>query len=97
MSLTMWWPSPEALEDLTVEDSEHGFELSAPDETECGAWLNFWSQDEKHQKTFNDAFVEVLKDYLNFLETENGETEAIDDQQSDHRTQTKNDLDRVQS
>ncbi len=46
----MWWPSPEAFEDLTVEDAEHGFDLSAPDDTECGEWLAFWNQDEAHHK-----------------------------------------------
>ena len=39
-----WWPSPEAFENLTVEDADEGFTFDAPDDSECGEWLAFWSQ-----------------------------------------------------
>ena len=63
----MWWPSPEAFEDLTVEDAEHGFDLSAPDDTECGEWLAFWSQDEAHHKIFEEEFTAVLRNHAEFV------------------------------
>jgi hypothetical protein len=83
----MWWPSPEAIESLFVEDAENGFILSAPDNTECGAWLQYWNQTEEHQKIFEEAFVEMLRSYLNKLDNENGKTEAISDQQSGDRAE----------
>lgn len=77
MSLTMWWPAPKALDDLTVEDAEEGFTLQAPDDTECGAWLEFWSQSEEHQQFFNEQFNQVL---LNYLDTQDGQTQDQPDQ-----------------
>ena len=78
MSLAMWWPSPEALEDLVVEDAEHGFDLSAPDDTECGEWLAFWAQDEEHHKVFEDEFVAALTNYCKILDA-NGKDEELPD------------------
>jgi hypothetical protein len=80
MSLTMWWPSPEAFDNLTVEDAETGFTLSAPDNTECGEWLAHWNQTEEHQKVFNEAFNDSLKSYLSNVKSQDGETEAISDE-----------------
>ena len=44
--LEMWWPSPEAFDDLTVTDAEDGWTFSAPDDTELAGWLAYWNQDE---------------------------------------------------
>ena len=96
-NIEMWWPSPEALKDLTVEDAEEGFTLSAPDGSDCAAWLNYWNCSEEHLQVFNEAFVEMLRAYLYTLENEHGETEAIPDQQGADREQTENDLAGVQS
>ena len=87
----MWWPSPEAFEDLTVEDAEYGFDLSAPDNTECAEWLAFWTQDEVHHKVFTEEFIKALTHYANKTLEQNGETEAVSDEQSDHRVETEED------
>jgi hypothetical protein len=87
--IEMWWPSPEAFEDLTVEDAEHGFDLSAPEGTECGDWLAFWSQDEAHHAVFEEAFTSVLRNHANQILESNGETEAVTDEQSAHREQAE--------
>ena len=81
----MWWPSPEAFEDLSVEDAEYGFDLSAPDGTECAEWLSYWNQDEAHHKVFEDEFIKVLSDYANKTLEKHGQTEAIPDEQSADR------------
>ena len=86
--LGMWWPHPDAFRDLTVEDAEYGFDLSAPDDTECGAWLAYWNQSEEHKKVFNDAFIKLLTDRLDQLEIENGKDEDLTVGCSDHREQT---------
>ncbi len=87
--IEMWWPSPEAFEDLTVKDAEHGFDLSAPGGTECGDWLTFWSQDEAHHAVFEEEFTAVLRNHANQILDSNGETEAVTDEQSAHREQAE--------
>lgn len=91
MSLTMWWPSPEAFEDLTVTDTETGWQLSAPDGTELSEWLSYWDQDEEHHEVFQTSFLEVLTEHANFILEQNGETEAVTDQQGDYRSKTEED------
>jgi predicted lipoprotein len=79
MSLTMWWPSPEAFEDLEVTDIEEGWQLSAPDDTELAEWLNFWSQDEEHHAFFEKAFLAVLTNHANFILDQHGKAEDLPD------------------
>jgi hypothetical protein len=85
----MWWPSPGAFEDLTVEDAEHGFNLSAPDDTECGEWLAFWNQDEAHHKVFEEEFTAVLHNYANRVLENHGENEILVDGGQEDRVQAQ--------
>jgi len=85
--IEMWWPSPESLKDLQVEDWDEGFTLSAPDGTECAAWLDFWTQSEEHHRTFVKAFEEMLRTYLDTLENQHGENENQSDGQNDYRVE----------
>jgi hypothetical protein len=55
-----WWPSPDAFNDLEVEDNEDGWLLSAPDDTELSEWLAYWSQSEEHHKLFQEIFLATL-------------------------------------
>ena len=91
MSLKMWWPSPEAFEDLTVTDIETGWQLSAPDDTELAAWLNYWSQDDEHHEFFQTVFVKTLTEHAEIVLENYGQTEAIPDEQSSDREQTEED------
>jgi hypothetical protein len=75
--IEFWWPHPEAFQDLTVEDVEEGFTLSAPDDTECAEWLSYWSQDEAHHKVFEDEFTRCLTDYANKALETHGENEVL--------------------
>ena len=90
----MWWPSPEAFEDLTVKDAEHGFDLSAPDDTECGDWLAFWSQDEAHHTVFEKEFTEVLRNSANRVLENHVENEELPDRGTEDRVQAQENLDR---
>jgi hypothetical protein len=85
----MWWPSPEAFEDLIVEDAEHGFDLSAPDDTECGEWLAYWAQDEEHHKVFTEEFTTVLRNYANQILESNGKDEELPDGEQEDRIQAQ--------
>lgn len=87
--LAMWWPHPSALDDLTVEDAENGFDLSAPDNTECGQWLGYWNQSEEHKKFFTEEFKKALLEYANQTLEQHGKAEAIPDQQSGSGVQTQ--------
>ena len=71
-----FWPSPDAFEDLTVEDADEGFTLTAPDDSECGEWLAFWNQSPEHLELFTKEFT---KNLLNYLEEVNGQTERLPD------------------
>ena len=72
-----WWPSPEAFDDLVVEDSEEGFTLDAPDSTECGDWLAYWNQSTDHVELFTEEFTKVLKNYADFILEEHGQTKEF--------------------
>ena len=79
-----FWPSPEAFDDLTVEDADEGFTLIAPDETECGEWLAHWNQSPEHIELFTEAFTQALKNNLyNILEQDGQTQELTDGQQCD--------------
>jgi len=67
----MWWPHPDAFSDLTVEDTEGGWEFSAPDESECGQWLSFYSQSEELSEEFQREVISCL---LNHCDKINGES-----------------------
>ena len=85
----MWWPSPESFGDLTVTDTDNGWDLEAPDDTELGEWLAFWNQDEAHHRVFNTAFVTMLTEYaLKNLE-QHGKTEAVSDRTETDPVQTE--------
>lgn len=78
---SFWWPSPDAFSDLTVTDSEDGWELSAPNDTELAAWLNHWNQDEERHALFQTVFVRALTEHANLVLNTNeqhGEAEITD-------------------
>ena len=87
----MWWPSPDAFEDLVVEDAEYGFVLSAPDGTECAEWLAFWNQDANHHVQFEEEFIKALTHYANQVLEKHGKTEDESDEQTGNRVETQDD------
>jgi hypothetical protein len=74
-----WWPSPEAFDDLTVEDAEEGFTLEAPDDTECGEWLAYWNQSSEHIELFTEEFTKCLQNHIDTTLEEHGQTQDISD------------------
>ena len=85
-----FWPSPEAFDDLTVEDAEEGFTLIAPDDTECGAWLAYWNQSPEHFELFTEEFTKVLKNYADFILEEHGQTQGVSNGLHEDGEQTEN-------
>jgi len=61
----MWWPHPDAFDDLVITDTEEGFELSAPDGSECALWLEYFNFTEELQEEFQTAFVQMLREAAN--------------------------------
>jgi hypothetical protein len=78
-----WWPSLEDLDDLTVEYTEEGFLLSAPDGTLCSDWLAYWSESPEREAIFSQEFQKVLLDHLKTLTENDGESTLIDEQKDD--------------
>jgi L-rhamnose isomerase len=76
----MWWPTPESLKDLTVEETEEGFDLSAPDGSECGLWLAHFSETEELRQEFQTEFETCL---LNYIREQDGKNEVPDRSESD--------------
>lgn len=89
----MWWPSPKDLEDLEVEENEGGLSFSAPEDSECSAWLQYFSQTEELRLEFENEINNCLLLYLNQKE-QDGETEIQSDEQVGNRKQTEDDLPR---
>ena len=85
-----WWPSPEAFDDLTVEDNEEGFTLDAPDDTECGEWLAYWNQTPDHIECFTEEFTKVLTNHANTILEQHGQTEELFDEQQRDSKQAEN-------
>jgi len=83
-----WWPHPDALHDLTVEDVEGGFDLSAPDDSECGAWLGYWNQSPEHLELFTKEFMKSITTYLDTLD---GKTQELTDGQQTDSEQAEDD------
>ena len=72
-----WWPDPSAFDDLTVEDAEEGFTLTAPDDTECGEWLAYWNQSPEHLEPFTEAFTQALKNNIDTTLEKHGQTKEF--------------------
>jgi len=71
----IWWPHPDSISDLVVEDCEVGFELSAKDGTECAEWLSYYSQSKELHEKFEKAFTQMLADHLEYLTNQHGSAE----------------------
>ena len=69
-----WWPNPSAFDDLSVIDAEGGFTLEAPDDSECGEWLAYWNQSPEHIELFTQEFTEALKNNIDTILEQNGQT-----------------------
>ena len=72
----IWWPGPEALNDLTVDEIEGGFTFEAPDGTECADWLSYYNSTDELREQFNAALVKILTDYIRKLEQDGGQVEV---------------------
>ena len=91
MTLTMWWPHPEAFDDMVIEDWVDGYTLSGPENSLIGEWIAFWNQSAEHQEFFTQEFVKTLADHV-----KNGKTEAFSDRAENDRVETQKDSARKQ-
>jgi hypothetical protein len=73
-----FWPSPDAFEDLTVEDTDEGFTLTAPDDSECGEWLAYWNQSPEHLELFTEEFTKTLTSYIEIIDGKSKISDGID-------------------
>jgi len=59
--MSIWYPSLASFNDLTVTETEGGFEFSAPSDSECAAWLGYYNSTEELQEEFNVAIIGAIK------------------------------------
>ena len=78
----IWWPHPSALDDLIVTETDYGFDLEAPNDTECGEWLAYFNETEQRREAFQQAFTKMLLDYIRILDGQN--QDQSDEQDQDH-------------
>jgi len=86
-TLTMWWPHPDAFDEMTVEDWEHGYTFVAPDDSPAGKWLAFWNQSPEHAEFFTEEFLRTLTNHVQ----QNGKAEAIVNGPENDRIETQKD------
>jgi isopropylmalate/homocitrate/citramalate synthase len=79
----IWWPRVSALEDLTIDEIESGFTLSAPDGTECADWLAHYNSTDELRERFNAAFVRMLAEYIQKLEQDGSKGQVPDGVEAD--------------
>jgi len=60
----------EAFDDITVENTEEGWSLSAPDESEAGKWLAHYNSTEELHAQFNQELTKALRDRVKHCNTE---------------------------
>jgi hypothetical protein len=60
--LQWFWPSN--LDGLDCEETDTGFDLSAPTGSECADWLNYWNQSSEHIEFFNQNLLKAILDGL---------------------------------
>jgi DUF438 domain-containing protein len=65
-----WWLSLEAFDDITVEDTEEGFALTAPDESEAGKWLAHYNSTEELHAQFTQELTKALMDRVKHYDTQ---------------------------
>jgi len=65
-----WWLSLKAFDDITVENTEEGWSLSAPDESEAGKWLAHYNSTEELHAQFNQELTKALMDRVEHCNTE---------------------------
>lgn len=76
----IWWPHPSAFDDLTVEETENGFEFSAPDGTECADWLAYFSETPERKAVWEAEVLRSITELI--LHHENGQGKGLSDQQT---------------
>ena len=92
LRVEMWWPSPEALSDLIVEDAENGFTLSAPGNTECGEWLAYFNETEERLEVFQSALLSTILNHVQLIEETHGQDEKLSDGLHEDGLQTEDDF-----
>lgn len=76
----IWWPHPSAFDDLTVTETEDGFEFSAPDGTECADWLSYFSETPERKAAWESEILNSITNYIQHFE--NGQVQGLSDEQT---------------
>jgi hypothetical protein len=65
-------PNVSILDDLTVTEIEDGFQFSAPNGTQCAAWLSYYDSTDELREEFSEMIISALKTSLNEAQEQHG-------------------------
>jgi hypothetical protein len=65
-----WWPHPDSFSEVVVEDTEEGWSLNAPDESEAGQWLAYYNSTEELHAQFTQELTKALMDRVKHYDTQ---------------------------
>jgi hypothetical protein len=71
-----WWPHPDSLSEVVVEDTEEGFALNAPNESEAGQWLAHYNSTEELHAQFTKELTKALMDLVEHYDTESNQNDS---------------------
>jgi hypothetical protein len=71
--ISMNLPNVSILDDLTITEIEDGFQFSAPDGTQCAAWLSYYNSTDELREEFSELIISALKTRLEEIEGQHGD------------------------
>jgi hypothetical protein len=70
--ISMNLPNVSILDDLTITEIEDGFQFSAPNGTQCAAWLSYYDSTDELREEFSEMIISALKTSLNEAQEQHG-------------------------
>ena len=66
-------PNVSILNDLTITEIEDGFQFSAPNCTQCAAWLSYYDSTDELREEFSELIISALKTRFEEIEGQHGD------------------------
>ena len=77
---------------MSIEETEDGFTLSAPDGTACAGWLAYFNETEERLEVFQSALLSTILNHVQLTEETHGQDEKLSDGLHEDGLQTEDDF-----